>query len=46
MKIEDVIKKFQDIQKVYGNNIKVFNIVSGEHLKEIEFEIDGYIYIK
>ena len=46
MKIEDVIKKFQDIQKVYGNNIKVFNIVSGEQLKEIEFEIDGYIYIK
>lgn len=46
MKIEDVIKKLQDIQKIYGSNIEIFNIVSGEKLKEIEFEIDGYIYIK
>lgn len=46
MKIEDVIKKLQDIQKVYGNNIEIFNIASGEELKEIEFEIDGYIYMK
>lgn len=46
MNIQELIEKLKEIQNIYGNDINVFNIVSGQEVREVEIEVDGYIYIK
>lgn len=46
MNIQELIEKLKEIQSIYGNDINVFNIASGQEVREVEIEVDGYIYIK